>query len=113
MNRPADSNPDTSQPLSVSRLSRYQIVTIMVCVGLNMLDGFDVLVMSLTAPGVSAEWTLSGRALGVLFSAGLVGMAAGSLVIAPRADRYGRRPVVLISLFLVGVGMLATGVAQS
>jgi hypothetical protein len=51
----------------------YQVSAIVVCVVLNMLDVIDVLVMSLTTPGVSEEWKLSGSALGLLFSAGLIG----------------------------------------
>jgi MFS family permease len=91
----------------------HQIAAIAVCVGLNMLDGFDVLVMSFTAAGVSAEWKLSGAQLGMLLSAGLVGMALGSLFLAPRADRFGRRSIVLTSVLIVSVGMLFSGMAQS
>jgi benzoate transport len=91
----------------------HQIAAIAVCVGLNMLDGFDVLVMSFTAAGVSAEWKLSGAELGMLLSAGLVGMALGSLFLAPRADRFGRRAIVLASVLIVSVGMLLSGMARS
>jgi len=96
-----------------SPMTAHQIAAVVVCVGLNMLDGFDVLVMSFTAAGVSAEWTLSGAQLGVLFSAGLVGMAVGSLFLAPRADRFGRRTVVMASVAIVTLGMLLSGLAQS
>src|SRR6202011_17903 len=85
------STADIRQLVAKSPMSAHQIAAIVVCVGLNMLDGFDVLVMSFTAAGVSAEWQLSGAQLGMLFSAGLVGMAVGSLFLAPRADRFGRR----------------------
>jgi len=89
------------------------VVALAVCVGLNMLDGFDVLVMSFTASGVSAEWSLSGRQLGLLLSAGLVGMAAGALSLGPLADRWGRRSVILSSLWIVSFGMLLSGFSQS
>lgn len=94
-------------------MSAHQIAAILVCVGLNMLDGFDVLVMSFTAAGVSAEWLLSGAQLGALFSAGLIGMAAGSLFLAPRADRVGRRTIIMASVLIVSVGMLLSGIARS
>ncbi|MFD0663459.1 hypothetical protein [Thermocatellispora tengchongensis] len=70
-------------------MSRLQWSAIAVCVLLNVLDGFDVLVMSFTSAAVSAEWGLSGSQLGLLLSAGLVGMALGSLFLAPLADRIG------------------------
>ena len=63
---------------------------------LIMLDGFDVLVMAFTAaPHLRRVEALSGAQLGVLFSAGLFGMAAGSLFLAPWADRFGRQPIIL------------------
>jgi len=94
-------------------MNAHQILAILVCVGLNMLDGFDVLVMSFTASGVSAQWSLTGAQLGLLLSAGLFGMAAGSLFLAPTADRFGRRSIVMISVLIVSVGMLLSGLADS
>ncbi len=94
-------------------MSAFQLTALAVCVGLNMLDGFDVLVMSFTASGVSAEWKLSGGQLGWLLSAGLVGMAVGSLFLAPRADRFGRRTIIMASVLLVSAGMLCSGFAHS
>ena len=72
-----------------------------------MLDGFDVLVMAFTAPAVSADWSLRGAQLGVLLSAGLFGMAGGSLFLAPWADRFGRRAIILSSLILICIGSVA------
>ncbi|GAA1232843.1 MFS transporter [Prauserella halophila] len=90
-----------------------QWVAIAVCVLLNMLDGFDVLVMAFTGDSVSAEFGLNGAQLGLLLSAGLVGMAAGSLLLAPFADRFGRRPVILMSLGIASAGMLLASMSGS
>jgi len=49
--------------------------------------------------------------LGYLFSAGLVGMAIGSLTVAPWADRFGRRPIVLLSVAIAGLGMVGSAAA--
>ena len=93
-------------------MSRFQVLAVGLCVVLNMLDGFDVLVMAFTASEVAREWSLSGAQLGVLLSAGLVGMAAGSLLVAPWADRFGRRAVTLLCLGVITLGMLASALAQ-
>src|SRR5256885_13906255 len=50
---------------------------------------------------------------GVLFSAGLIGMAWGSLSLAPVADRRGRQPIIVLCLVLVSVGMLLSAAARS
>lgn len=94
-------------------MSRFQWSAIAICITLIMLDGFDVLVMAFTAAGVSAEWKLSGAELGTLFSAGLFGMAAGSLFLAPLSDRFGRQPIILLCLVLISVGMCLSALAES
>ncbi|WP_109514538.1 MFS transporter [Pseudomonas ovata] len=92
---------------------RFQWGVVALCFLINMLDGFDVLVMAFTAASVSAEWSLSGTRLGYLLSAGLVGMAIGSLFIAPWADRFGRRPLILLCVGVAGAGMVASSQAGS
>jgi benzoate transport len=47
----------------------------------------------------------------VLFSAGLVGMAVGSLFLAPLADRWGRQPMILLCLVIISLGMGASALA--
>ncbi|MDD2058634.1 MFS transporter [Pseudomonas sp. GD03860] len=94
-------------------MGSFQCLAIGICILLNMIDGFDVLVMAFTAASVSAEWGLNGAQIGLLLSAGLFGMAAGSLFIAPWADRFGRRPLILFCLALSGAGMLLSALSQS
>jgi len=74
-----------ASPLVLERMTPFQWTAIAICVLLNMLDGFDVMVMAFTAPHVSADWALSGKLLGIMLSAGLVGMALGSFMLAPLA----------------------------
>jgi len=94
-------------------MSAFQIGAIVTGICLNMLDGFDILAMSFAASGIKGAWHLSSTELGYLFSAGLVGMGLGSLILGPIADRIGRRPVVLFAVALAGLGMLASAAAHS
>jgi benzoate transport len=94
-------------------MTRFQWAAVSVCVMLNMLDGFDVLVISFTGKALKTDWNLSGAQLGMLLSAGLVGMTLGSMLLAPWADRIGRRPMILLCLALAGGGMLLSAVSQS
>ncbi|HWL86064.1 MAG TPA: MFS transporter [Polyangiaceae bacterium] len=94
-------------------MSRFQLAAVAICSFLNMIDGFDVLVMAFGSSSVAAEWRLSGRQLGVLLSAGLFGMTAGSLFLAPWADRFGRRAMVLVGLTTCSVGMLLSAFARN
>lgn len=81
------------------------LIPILVATVINMLDGFDILVIVFTGPKIAAEWGLEPSQLGILFSSGLAGMVIGSLVIAPFADRIGRRKIVLLCLTIMSCGM--------
>jgi benzoate transport len=103
---------DVRRALAEAPLTSYTLTAIAVCVGLNMIDGFDVLAMSFAASGAKADWHLLDRQLGVLLSAGLVGMGLGSLTLGPCADRWGRRTVILLSVLLATLGMLGSAAAR-
>lgn len=94
-------------------LHRKQLRALTFIVMLSALDGFDVLAITFAAPSIAAEWTIGPTALGAVISAGLVGMAAGSLLIGPLADKFGRRPVMLLCLTVMTIGTLLTAMAGS
>jgi benzoate transport len=94
-------------------MTPFQIMAVTICLVINMLDGFDVLAISFTAPEIAREWSVAPTTLGVLFSAGLAGMVLGALFIAPLADRYGRRPTIMVCLIVISAGMLASAATQS
>ncbi len=106
-------NTDPRQALRDSSMTRFQLVVVVMCVVLNMVDGFDVLAMSFTAPLVAREWGVDPATLGVLLSAGLVGMGIGAVVISPVADIMGRRTVVIASTAIMSVGMLASAATSN
>jgi benzoate transport len=90
-----------------------QIVVLTLCMLINLLDGYDLQVVSFTSTRIMAEWGVAPKVMGLIFSAGLVGVGLGSLLLAPIADRVGRRPTILLGLTLVTVGMLTVGVATT
>ncbi len=93
--------------------SRLAVGTIALCFAINMADGVDVTILSYIAPRLQADWRIGAEVMGRLFSAGLLGMAIGGMGIAPLADRWGRRRVILFALMLMSGGMLASGAAGS
>ncbi len=99
--------------LNHKSMNSYQWFVVILCVFLIIVDGFDVMVMAFTAAAVSKEWVLTGSQLGGLLSAGLVGMAMGSIFLAPWADKKGRRPLILFCLLISGIGMILSALVQS
>ncbi|MDT8758420.1 MFS transporter [Sphingomonas psychrotolerans] len=94
-------------------MSRFQWGIVATMVGLNALDGFDVLSISFASPGIAAEWGIDRAALGVVLSMELVGMAVGSLLLGGIADRIGRRATILLCLVMMTTGMVGAASADS
>lgn len=94
-------------------MTRLQIAAVAICIMLNALDGFDVLAISFSAPGIAAEWGISRAQLGVVLAMELIGMSFGSILLGGLADRRGRRPVILGCLVLMAGGMYLASVADT
>ena len=91
-----------------SPMGAYQWMIVAMAAIMNLLDGFDVLALAFTATAIRNEFGLTAIELGYLLSAGLFGMAAGSLFLAPLADKIGRRPLLLMAVLLSTIGMLGS-----
>lgn len=104
---------DLKTRLGQKTMNKYQWFIVGLCILLNIVDGYDVMVMAFTAAAVSSDWQLSGSILGLLLSIGFIGMALGSFLIAPKADKMGRRNLILICLFICSVGMILSSFTQN
>ena len=94
-------------------MSPFQIKAIATIVALCALDGFDVFAITFAAPALLAEWGIGKAKLGLAISAGLLGMALGSLLLAPFADRFGRRKLAMVALLLMITGTTWTAVSET
>ena len=103
---------DVRHVIDEYRWTPLQYLVICLCFFLNMLDGMDVLAIALAAPVLAREWQINPDTLGFVFSAALVGMALGAILIAPKADVWGRRRLVIICMTVIAVGMLLTPLAK-
>ncbi len=95
------------------KITSTQITVFLVCIMMNMLDCMVVLVIAYAAPALAADWSTGPETLGTIFSAGLFGMTAGAIFLAPIADRIGRRRMVITCLIIMGSGILLTAFARS
>ncbi|MEP6548970.1 MAG: MFS transporter, partial [Gammaproteobacteria bacterium] len=94
-------------------MSVVQIVAVAVTIGLNALDGFDVLAISFASPGIAREWGIDRAALGFVLSMELIGMGVGSIALGGLADRIGRRRTLLGCLVVMAAGMLMATQAKN
>ena len=105
-------NDDPRIALMQAPMSTYQKIAVAVVVVLCMLDGLDVMAITFAAPAIKAAWGVEQAKMGLMLASGLLGMAAGSLLIAPAADFLGRRRMIFISLAIMVSGTLWSAFTQ-
>jgi benzoate transport len=103
---------DPRATISAAPMSVLQVVAVAITIGLNALDGFDVLSIAFASPGISKEWHVIPKALGFVLSMELIGMAIGSIFLGGVADKIGRRPTILGCLAAMTVGMFMATTAH-
>ena len=106
-------NPDFASPMDASPLTRYQIGIIVLCAVVTMADGFDTQAIAFVAPEIARIWDVPIAQFGAVFGAGLLGGMAGALGFGMAADRFGRKPGLLLAMTLFGAASLATPLAHS
>ena len=99
---------DAAATLDAQRIGGFQLRVFLLCAAVLFVDGFDVQGITYVAPAISQDWKLARGALGPTFSAGLFGVMLGAILLAPLADRIGRRRVIVWSCIAFGIGTLAT-----
>jgi AAHS family 4-hydroxybenzoate transporter-like MFS transporter len=80
---------------------------------ITVFDGFDMMMISFTAPWMRDELSLDRLQLGNIFSAGIIGMMVGGFAFAYIGDRFGRRRTIVSAAFAFGILTTATAFARS
>lgn len=76
-----------------------------------VLDGFDGQMIGYAIPLIMKEWDVTRGVFSIAVASGLMGMAIGSLSAGVFADKLGRKPVLITSIFLFGSATFLIGYA--
>src|SRR6266446_4764924 len=95
------------------RLSGLQKSVVGLCGAILFVEGVNAQAAGYIAPALMHDWSLSSSDLTSFLVSGLVGLMLGGLVVAPLADRVGRRPVLLACVALFGVCSIASAASAS
>jgi putative MFS transporter len=76
-----------------------------------MFDAMDVGLVAFVLVSLGRDWNLSATQLGLVASAGFLGMFVGALLAGRLADRYGRRTLFLANLLLYSGGTFLSALA--
>ncbi|MCL1847736.1 MAG: MFS transporter [Coriobacteriia bacterium] len=78
-----------------------------------LFDAMDQGMVAGVIASIGADWALSTAQLGLLGSAGTLGMILGAALSGIASDRWGRRTIIVFTLLLFSVGSLLSGIAVS
>jgi MFS transporter, AAHS family, 4-hydroxybenzoate transporter len=104
---------DNGVSLSVEHEQAAPLLLLVFAFVLVMVDGYDIFIVSLLVPLITAELNLTHMSVGQIFAAGLAGSMLGGMILGPIADRFGRRPVLILSLAIAGVATILCSTASS
>ncbi len=102
----------------VARLDRVPLNrfhwTLLITSGLGwMFDAMDVLLIGFLVTPITKEFALAPAQVGLVASAGFVGMFLGAAISGRLADRYGRRLIFQATLVLFSIGAVLSALAPT
>jgi AAHS family 4-hydroxybenzoate transporter-like MFS transporter len=92
---------------------RLNWLAISLCAATMFVEGYDAQFMGAVVPGIAKDWGVSPASITPALAAGLVGLMLGAFFIAPLADNFGRRRIIIYSVAAFGVFTIASVWAQS
>ncbi|MFV3414507.1 MFS transporter [Pseudomonas nitroreducens] len=110
---PAAGTLDVQSFINAQPLSLYQYRIVLLCFLIVFLDGLDTAAMGFIAPALTQDWGIDRASLGPVMSAALIGMVFGALGSGPLADRFGRKGVLVVAVFLFGLFSLLSAYSSN
>lgn len=87
-------------------LTAGQWGAIALCALAAFFDGYDAQMLAMAVPLMADAFHVPPTAFAAASSGSLAGMAFGAMLLSPLADRFGRRPMLIISLMVLGSATL-------
>jgi len=90
-----------------------QLRVILLCALVQAFDGFDLGTIGMAAPSLSKAWGVAPPLFTTAFVMSSVGILFGALLSGPLGDRFGRKPLLIISVGFIGVFSVMSSFAWS
>lgn len=90
-----------------------RILALVLLAGVFVIDGYDINSMALAVPRLEQPLGIAAEDFGWVLSAILFGLGAGSALIAPLGDKYGRKPLIVFGCLATALATLGTGTSDT
>jgi MFS transporter, AAHS family, 4-hydroxybenzoate transporter len=101
------------QALENQRIDGLQIRVAILCTLVQICDGYDVGSIGWAVPPLTHAWNLPPPAFARAFLWSSVGVVVSAPLAGPIGDRFGRRPLLLASVGIIGASSLLNAFAGS
>src|ERR1700722_10711756 len=101
------------QALEKQPFGPLQLRVVLLCALVQAFDGFDLGTIGMAAPSLSKAWGVAPPLFTTAFVMSSVGILFGALLSGPLGDRFGRKPLLVISVAFIGIFSVASAFAWS
>jgi len=90
-----------------------QLRVVLLCALVQAFDGFDLGTIGMAAPSLAKAWGVAPAEFTTAFVMSSVGILVGALLSGPLGDRFGRKPLLIISVGFIAVFSILSAYAWS
>lgn len=83
------------------------------CMMIILFDGYDLVIYGVVLPRLMDSWQLDAVVAGYIGSAALVGMMFGAAILGSLADKFGRKRMIIICIFIFSFFTFINGFARN
>ena len=104
---------DVGGLIDASPVSGLQVRVFILCCLVAVLDGVDSFSIGIAAPSIASKLGIPLSGFGPVFSAAVFGATLGAFTFGPLADRFGRKPMLLVAVLLFSAFTVVTALVPS
>ncbi len=104
---------DVDRLIDEAPISALQYRVFLFCAVVALLDAVDSVSIGLAGPLIAGDLKMSPAAFSPVYSSGLLGAAIGALIFGPLSDRFGRKPLLVLTTATFGLFTCLTVLADT